>query len=60
MFGIKVEKDPTIDSLTANVLGQMQDIVQQECSIIEINNPNEIKFVSFEDALKELVSLKNS
>ena len=54
--GPTIEKDPEIQKLRQNVANRMWDIVKQE---EPDNSPaQEVKFVSFEEALKELVSLK--
>ena len=53
--GPVIEKDPVIQQLRQSVANQMWDIVK------DIDVPvqqEEIKFVSFKDALKELIAQK--
>lgn len=62
MFGLpKFQKDPEQQKLISSVYQQLSEIAQP---YLENNNQNSsqqtVKFVSFEDALKELVSLKKS
>jgi len=59
-FGAKVDRDPEINKLRQNVEERLWDIVQESTPKEEQQPKEEIRFVSFEDALKELVSLKNS
>lgn len=56
--GPTIEKDPTIQKLRQDVADQLWDIVKNEEGLIE--DKNQLKFVSFEDALKELIDTKNS
>lgn len=58
MFKHLIQKDPEIDKLQANVFGQINEIIKDSCPIQETKQTNEIRFVSFEDALKELVTTK--
>jgi hypothetical protein len=58
--GVQIKKDPIIDQLTTNAFGQMREILEKECPEETCCSFEEIKFVSFEDALKELVALKTS
>ena len=53
---VEFEKDPTIQKLRQDVANQMWNIIKDE----EPAAPpkEEIKFVSFEDALKELAEMK--
>ena len=60
MFGAKIEKDPQIERLRLDAFAKMAEIIEQECPKPVVPPPEEIRFVSFEDALKELVALKNS
>lgn len=53
-----IEKDPEIQKLRNNVLDRIRDIVQQEAPPQPTST--DIVFVSFEDALKELIAMKNS
>jgi hypothetical protein len=62
MHGVKIIKDPNLDNFCSNVFGQIQEIVQAEFpnnADLSSSEFNEIKFVSFEDALKELVTTKS-
>lgn len=56
--GPVIEKDPNIQMLRQNVANQLWDIVKDQEDVLQ--KTDEIKFVSFEDALKELVNNKNS
>jgi hypothetical protein len=58
MFKHLIQKDPEIDKLQANVFGQINDIIKDSCPVQETGQTNEIKFVSFEEALKELLTIK--
>jgi hypothetical protein len=58
LFGVPIEKDPQINELVDNVFSQMSKI-RDEHGQPNVVAFNEIKFVSFEDAVKELVALKN-
>lgn len=56
----KIERDPNVQQLEQQVFNKLQDIVkQQEPFLKDTENNNQIRFVSFEEALKELVTLKN-
>ena len=59
-FGANVERDPEITQLRNKVNQQLWDIVRENTPIEEQKPKEEIRFVSFEDALKELVALKKS
>lgn len=48
-----IERDPTILNLENNVFAQMRSILPKEPEITP-NKTDNVKFVSFEDALKEL------
>ena len=54
-----IEKDPVIQKLKQEVTDRMWDIIKQEETVSEKTNDT-IKFVSFEDALKELSSIRKS
>jgi hypothetical protein len=57
MLGSKIERDPNIRKLEQDVFTQLQEIVKPlQPSTPDIDS---IRFVSFEDALKELAELKN-
>jgi hypothetical protein len=60
MFGSRIERDPEITRLRNAVNQKLWEIVQEQFPVEEQQPVEEIKFVSFEDALKELVALKNS
>jgi hypothetical protein len=50
--GPTIEKDPIIQQLRQDVANRMWDIIKNEEVVAQ---KDEIQFVSFEDALKELV-----
>ena len=50
-----IEKDPVIQQLRQDVANRMWDIIKSEDVVVQ---KDEIQFVSFEDALKELVTQK--
>ena len=54
-MGPIIEKDPIIQQLRQNVANQMWDIIKDQDVVVQ---KDEIQFVSFEDALKELVTKK--
>lgn len=56
--GVKIEKDPEVQKLTQNVFQQLAEIAAPYETTIE--NQQDIQFVSFEQAVKELAALKNS
>lgn len=54
---VEIERDPTIDELTSRICKQMSCIIETECpKPSSFFNSSGIKFVSFEDALKELLT----
>ena len=61
LFGTKLERDPAFTQLHNNVNARLQSILQelepQEQPTEVVNN---VRFVSFEDALKELAELEKS
>lgn len=60
MFGSRIERDPEVNRLRNAVDQKMWEIVQETTPVEEQQPVEPIKFVSFEDALKELAALKNS
>lgn len=54
--GPVIEKDPNIQQLKQSVADRLWDIVKEEPAAM---SKDEIKFVSFEDALKELIAANN-
>lgn len=54
-MGPVIEKDPIIQQLRQTVANQMWDIIKDQDVVVQ---KDEIQFVSFEDALKELVTKK--
>lgn len=54
--GPVIEKDPNIQQLRQNVADRLWDIVKEEPVVTP---KDEITFVSFEDALKELIATTN-
>lgn len=53
--GPVIKKDLNIQQLRQSVANQMWDIIKEREEVVSIN---EIRFVSFEDALRELVTQK--
>lgn len=53
-----IKRDPEINRLEQSVFGQLEQIYQQACPNKKDEFVDDIKFVSFEDALKELVTSK--
>jgi hypothetical protein len=60
LLDVQIEKDPQINQLVSNVFEQLSKIRDEEQGQIDVVAPNEISFVSFEDALRELVTLKST
>lgn len=52
-------KDPTIEKLQQNLSAKIQEIMPKE-SIINTPIQSSLRAFSFEDALRELVQLKNN
>jgi hypothetical protein len=52
MFGSKIERDPNIRKLEQDVFAQLQEIAKP----LQSSTPDtsSVKFVSFEEAIKEL------
>jgi hypothetical protein len=59
-FRPRIERDPEVTRLNQKVQEQLWNIVQESVPKEEQQPQEVIKFVSFEDALRELVALKNS
>ena len=60
-FGVKIERDQQVEALRQHVDFNLHNIALEiDPNYFTVNNQEVIKFVSFEDALKELVALKNS
>lgn len=61
MIGYKhlIQRDSEIIKIEQLVFGQMEKIYEQVCPKDSDKFREEIKFVSFEDALKELVNQKS-
>lgn len=57
-FGATVERDQEVTQLRNKINQQLWDIVRKNTPVDEQQPKEEIRFVSFEDALKELVALK--
>jgi len=51
-----IEKDPEIQKLRQDVANRMWDIIKEEH--VQAPSNGEIQFVSFEDAIRELASMK--
>lgn len=56
--GPVIEKDPEIQKLCEDSWSRMRDVVLPEISFEMA--PDAIAFISYEDALKELIDMKNS
>jgi hypothetical protein len=54
--GPVIERDPNIQQLKQSVADRLWDIIKEEPAVVL---KDEIKFVSFEDALKELIATNN-
>lgn len=60
-FGIKIQKDGQVEALRQQVDINLQNVaLELDPNYFVVDNKEVIQFVSFEDALKELVALKNS
>lgn len=55
-FNHLIKKDPEIDKMERDVFGQLEHICSEICPVSTPYNGMDIKFVSFEDALKELIT----
>ena len=53
--GVQIERDPDVNCLVNNVFNKLTEIQRTETEDNEFCINGCIKFVSFEDALKELV-----
>ena len=63
-FGMPpIEKDPTINQLEIDVFAKMRELdkLDHPTPISEPipSNPMELKFFSYEDALREIIEIKN-
>lgn len=56
---VVIEKDPNIQRIKQQVAEKMRSIIEQEESVNSNIFLPKLKFVSFVDALKELVNQKN-
>jgi|LakMenEpi03Aug12_release.lakeMendotaPanAssembly.Ray.scaffolds.fasta_scaffold5301347_1 hypothetical protein len=59
-FGVQIEKDPQIQQLLSNVFEQLSEIRDEVEPYNLTASSDQIKFVSFEDALKDLVTQKQA
>lgn len=57
--GVKIEKDKSIENLTNSVFTQIDKIANPEGKVQTQTMPSGLAFFSLENALKELVDLKN-
>lgn len=57
----KIERDPNVQQLEQNIFSRLDQIAKQHQpqSPLVNENDNGIRFVSFEEALKELIALNN-
>jgi hypothetical protein len=53
----KIERDPNIIKLEQDVFAQLNKIIEPKVKQQKPVTPNGLEFVSFEDAIKELVNL---
>jgi len=58
VFRPKIERDPEVSNLVSSVNQQLQNILKS-VEPEPITHNTSVKFVSFEEALRELVDLKN-
>lgn len=59
--GVKITRDPTVDGIVNAVNNRLQEIAREgEADSAALFDQLEIKHVTFEDALKELINFKNS
>ena len=54
--GPTIERDPTIQALAMNTTERMRKIIEEQ-NLVEVSS-DEIQFVSYEQALKELAERK--
>lgn len=60
-FGVKIHKDGQVEALRQQVDSNLHKLaLELDKDYFKVDSQEVIKFVSFEDALKELVALKNS
>lgn len=59
LFNVKKERDKIFSDLEESVFSKMKEICGDDENQVE-KKTNNIKFVSFEDAIKELANLKKS
>ncbi len=60
-FGVTIKKDGQIEKFRQQVDSNLHNVaLELDPNYFTLENQEVIKFVSFEDALKELVALKNS
>ena len=57
---VQKERDPSLVNLENTVFAQMFELVKEEKPPQPVYKQNELKVVSYEDALKELAELENS
>lgn len=57
---VQKERDPSLVNLENTVFAQLFELVKEEKPPKPVYKQNELKVVSYEDALKELVELENS
>jgi len=60
-FGVKIEKDKQVELLRQQVDSNLHKLaLELDSNYFNVDTKEVIQFVSFEDALKELVAFKNS
>lgn len=57
---VQKERDPSLVNLENTVFAQMFELVKEEKPPQPVYKQNELKVVSYEDALKELMELENA
>jgi len=57
---VQKERDPSLVNLENTVFAQMFELIKEEKPPQPVYKQNELKVVSYEDALKELMELENA
>jgi len=57
---VQKERDPSLINLENKVFAQLFELVKEEKPPQPVYKQNELKVVSYEDALKELMELENA
>jgi hypothetical protein len=59
-FGTQIERDPNLVNLENSVFSQLFELVKEEKPPKPAYKQNELKVVSYEEALKELLELEKN